>query len=144
MNLRQMNLDELKEMFVETVLPKIKEGWEIAKEKLFGEILREMNNPKEFFDAAKLAAKLDLSFEEVEMLTVEKIVEISKQHMVANSNEVVAYKPLEKDTFKVYLAYATDRELLPEEENHYVVIEADGLSKDVKELFSESDVVILK
>ena len=147
MDLKQMNLDELKKVFVETVLPKIKEGWETAKEKLFGEngILDEIkNNPKEFFDAAKLAAKLDFYFEEVEMLTVEKIVEISKQHMAANSNEVVAYKTLEKDTFKVYLAYATDRELLPEEENHYVVIEADGLSKDVKELFSESDVVILK
>ena len=60
-----MGLDELKKVFVETVLPKIKEGWETAKEKLFGEngILDEIkNNPKEFFDAAKLAAKLDFSF----------------------------------------------------------------------------------
>lgn len=147
MDLRQMGLDELKKVFVETVLPKIKEGWETAKEKLFGEngILDEIkNNSKEFFDAAKLAAKLNVSFEDVELLTVEKIVEISKQHMASNCNEVVAYKTLEDDTFVVYLAYAKDRELLHEEENHYVVIKADGLSKDTKELFSESVVVILK
>ena len=33
MDLRQMGLDELKKVFVETVLPKIKEGWKTAKEK---------------------------------------------------------------------------------------------------------------
>lgn len=85
----------------------------------------------------------NITVEEVEMLSSEKLVELCKKYIVEGSNQVAAFKEFKKDNFYVYLAYCKDRELIDEEHNHYIVIIADGLSKDVKELFGESDLVIL-
>ena len=138
-----MTIDELKKWFVEMVLPTIKNAWENAKTKLFGEN-GSLEKIKEELQQFVDAAKLDVAFEDVELLTMNKIVEVAKQHIVPNSNEVVVFKTMKEDSFFVYIAYAKDRDLLPQEENCYVVIKADGLSKEVKELFAESEVVILK
>ena len=44
----------------------------------------------------------------------------------------------------VYLAYVKDRDLLPVEDNHYVVIKATALTPEVINLFEENKLVILK
>lgn len=81
--------------------------------------------------------------EDVDILSFEKLVEISKCYIVEGANEVAALKQFNEDTFYIYLAYCKDRNLIDEDKNKYVIIKADGLSKEVKELFSESDLIIL-
>lgn len=81
---------------------------------------------------------------EVEMLTSETIFKVTRENIVEGSNEVVIFKEIKDDTFYVWATYSKDREFLPEDSNRYIVFKADGLSKDVKQLFEESDLVILK
>lgn len=76
----------------------------------------------------------------VEILTSEKILECAKKHIVKNSNMVVAYK----EENKVFLTYAYERELLPDENNYYIIIKADELDKDVVNLFAEKELIILQ
>ncbi len=92
----------------------------------------------------KTASNANIDTVNVEMLDKTNLVEIAKKYMVKGCNEVAAFKKVKDDDFYVYIAYSKDRELLPIETNHYVVIKSDGLSKEVKELFNESDLIILK
>ena len=49
-----------------------------------------------------------------------------------------------EDIYIVYLAFLRDKELLPLNENRYVVIKAEGLSRDVETLFDGQSLVVLK
>ena len=81
---------------------------------------------------------------EVEVVTKDKIVEIAKECMFPNCNEVVAMKKNGKDYDSIiYLAYSKDRELLPQEKNFYVIINAKEITKSVDELFGEKELIIL-
>lgn len=142
MNFMELSLNELKKWFAENALPIIRQTWESAKEKLFGEgglVDQIKENAQDFIDAAKL----DVSFEAVDALTVTNLVDFSKKHMVAGSNGVVAIKKSKDNVLYVFLAYVKDRELIPEDKNHYVVIEARSLAEDTKDLFGNLDLVIL-
>ena len=60
------------------------------------------------------------------------------------SNGVAAMKVIKENYNIVYLAYVKDRELLPVEDNHYVVIKATALTPEVISLFDGHELVILK
>lgn len=142
MNTMDLNLNELKKWFVEKALPVIRQIWERARTKLFddgGIISQIKDNAQDFIDAARL----DVSFEKVDVLSVSNLVEFSKNHMVAGSDGVVAIRKPKDESVFVFLAYVKDRDLLPEETNHYVVVEAKSLADDTKELFGDLDLVIL-
>lgn len=81
---------------------------------------------------------------EVETLDLQTFVGFAKKYIVKKSNEIVAVKVKQNDTFLIYLAYSFDRQLLPVSENRFVIIKAKTLSKEVENLFAESEVVILK
>lgn len=99
---------------------------------------------EKFISNFKKASATNIFNEEIEFLTMERLIEIAQKHMVANSNEVAAFKEMKDEAFFIYLAYSKDRELIEEKDNHYVIIKSEGLSKDVKNLFNESDLIILK
>ena len=142
MNLMDLSLNELRKWFAETALPVIRQIWENTRAKLFDEgglVDQFKANAQDFIDAARL----DVSYETVDVLTVRDLVEFSKKHMVVGSNGVVAIKKPKDDTIFVFLAYVENRELIPEDRNHYVVIEAKSLADDTNELFGDLDLVIL-
>ena len=81
---------------------------------------------------------------EVEVLDMNTLVEFSKKYIVANCNVIVAINTMKDGESYVYLAYSKDRNLLPIENNKYLIIKAKSLSKEVESLFEESSLVILK
>lgn len=81
---------------------------------------------------------------EVDMLDMPTLVKIAKQYIVPKSNETIALKVQQGDCYFIYLAYSKDRQLLPSSDNKYVIIKAQALEKEVDELFSNSELIILK
>lgn len=79
-----------------------------------------------------------------ELLKKEDITEAAKNNIVPNSNMVAALLEKKEDIYIVYLAFLRDKELLPLIENRYVVIKAEGLSRDVETLFDGQSLVVLK
>jgi hypothetical protein len=84
---------------------------------------------------------------EVDTLTSREMLQYAKNHIVKGANMVVAFKQQgiinDKKVAFVYLSYGKGRELLADENNHYVIIKAKQLEQDVLNLFIESDLVIL-
>lgn len=81
---------------------------------------------------------------EVEFLNSGKLLEIAKENIIPDSNEVYAIKKEKENAYFIYLAYGKDKNPFEKEQNKYVIIKAEGLSKDIINLFSDSELVILK
>lgn len=82
---------------------------------------------------------------EKELLKRADLVKVAKENIVAGSNQVLAaINTKEKSAYYVYLAYACDREMIPQEQNTYVIIKAEALAKDVESLFDGKELIILK
>lgn len=81
----------------------------------------------------------------IQFLTKDNLVETAKKYMVANATGVAAKLDKDKRNYFVNLAYVNDqKELLPAKENNYVIITAEGVSREIEELFTNNDLVILK
>jgi hypothetical protein len=81
---------------------------------------------------------------DVDVISKDKLVEIARECMVPNCNEVAAMKKNGKGyECIIYLAYSKDKELLPQEKNFYVIINAKESSKSVDELFGKTELIIL-
>lgn len=81
---------------------------------------------------------------DVDIVSKDKLVEIARECIVPNCNEVAAMKKNGKGyECTIYLAYSKDKELLPQEKNFYVIINAKELSKSVDELFGKNELIIL-
>lgn len=81
---------------------------------------------------------------EVDMLDLPTLVAFAKKYKVSNSNEIVAMKVKQQDGYFIYLTYSRDRQLLPITDNKYIIIKAQSLVKEVEDLFTESELIILK
>lgn len=81
---------------------------------------------------------------EKELLRKDDIIQIAKDNIVEDSNEVFAWLKEGKDKYNLYLAYGFNKELLPKEKNNFVVITTDGLSRDASALFKDNELIILK
>lgn len=81
---------------------------------------------------------------EVGMLDMPTLVQIARQYIVPKSNETIALKVQQSDCYFIYLAYSKDRQLLPTSDNKYVIIKAETLAKEVDDLFTKSELIILK
>lgn len=83
--------------------------------------------------------------EECEMLTKDDFIAIIKAHKVANCDSNVAYKKMNKDgSFQIVITYLKDGDFLPTNENVNIFINCDGLSKEMKELFDDKELIIVK
>lgn len=83
--------------------------------------------------------------EECEMLTKDDFVAIIKAHKAASCDSNVAYKKMNKDgSFQIVITYLKDGDFLPANENVNVFINCEGLSKEMKELFDDKELIIVK
>lgn len=97
-----------------------------------------------FIDSFKTALKMTIHNEDCVVLDMKLLTEISRRYRMSCSNGVAAMKVIKENYNIVYLAYVKDRELLPVEDNHYVVIKATALTPEVISLFDGHELVILK
>lgn len=133
---------ELKVQLVEELLPYVKE----QAEKVFKDLKKEMIPVmRDLVDSFKDGnRKTDTIMIQETLLNKEKLISIAKKNIVSGATEVVAYKTSKADSFIVYLAYSTEKELLPVEQNRYVIIKAEAVSGDINSLFGENKLIILK
>ena len=141
-------MNELLKNVIETVTPEVKKQFSLLVKKI-GERLVDLfknTNWKEIlFGDPDFPNDINIIPIEKEFLTKEALLEIAKQHIIPNSNEVLAMIGKESSKhYYIYLAYSKDREMLPQEENNFVIIKTDGLSKDVHDLFNQHELIILK
>lgn len=78
-----------------------------------------------------------------EFLKQDRLVEIARTHIVPNSNQIVAVMKKAENSTIIYLAYCKDKELLPECDNIYIVIEAEGINREIENLFGNEELIIL-
>lgn len=80
-----------------------------------------------------------------ENLNKEDLIEIARQNIVPNSNEVLALLDDKRENADfIYLAYAKDQEIIPQESNNFVIIVVKALAKEVRTLFNGHELIILK
>lgn len=104
--------------------------------RIFAEIF---GNPEELQELPK-----NMKVYDVDVITKEKLVEIARECIVPNCNEVVAMKKNGRGYERIiYLAYSKNKELLPQEKNFYVIINAKETSKSVDDLFGKYELIIL-
>ena len=83
--------------------------------------------------------------EECELLTKDDFVAIIKAHKVVGCDSNIAYKKMKKDgSFQVVISYLKDGDFLPAENNVNIFINCDGMSKEMKEMFSDKELIIIK
>ncbi len=83
-------------------------------------------------------------YKNIEILDMPTLLNISKENLVEEADEIYVWKKKTDNSFLVYLTYGKNREMFDQKENKFVIIEAATLEAEVLKLFSESDVVILK
>ena len=78
------------------------------------------------------------------LLRQDDLVNLSKANMVPGANQVFAFLQKNEADYIVFLAYGKDRELLPNDQNCYIIAESEAISREVESLFDNSKVVILQ
>lgn len=80
-----------------------------------------------------------------ELLTKDEFISIVKENKVVGCDSNVAYKKMNKDgSFQIVVTFLKGEEFLPADRNINIFINCEGLSKDMKELFNENDLIIMK
>lgn len=98
---------------------------------------------KEWIAFADDIRRTKVVFKEVEFLTKEILTDIAKENKVHNSNACAVYRVKKEDgSFHVLLTYLNGRDVLPAEQNCNVFIQAEGMSKEIKEIFGNKDCII--
>ena len=133
---------ELKMQLVEELLPYVKQQAEEVFRDLKKEMVPVIKDLIESFKNEK--KKTDTIIIQESLLNREKLIAIAKKHIVVEATEVVAYKTSKSDSFIIYLAYSKNKELLPIEQNRYVIIKAEALSGDINSLFGDNKLIVLK
>ena len=138
MNVNSESLKQILEMLRDALEPIIRDKIEEMKVKIKDEYIPKL---KEFVE--DILKSKNVKYESVDVLSKSDLVSLIRLNRVNGSDGVAAFKQQKDEKMFVYLAYCKDRELLPEETNCYIVIEANSLNDDVNELFNESDLIIL-
>lgn len=138
MNVNSESLKQILEMLRDALEPIIRDKIEEVKVKIKDEYVPKL---KEFVE--DILKSKNVKYESVDVLSKSDLISLIRLNRVNGSDGVAAFKQQKDEKMFVYLAYCKDRELLPEETNCYIVIEANSLNDDVNELFNESDLIIL-
>lgn len=87
---------------------------------------------------------LNNKYIEKQFLNQQELVEIAQRNIVPGSNQICAWLTKNEKTYTIFLAYAKNKELLPEKNNKYIAIESEGISRDIENLFGENELIILQ
>lgn len=134
-------VNELKDQLLGELIPVIQEQVEKAITSVKKNAIPFI---KDFLKGFQSSGDYNTVYESLETLNKNRLIEIAKQHIVAGSTEVAAYKTETADSFVIYLAYTKDKELLDSKDNCYVIIKCEALAKDVTNLFGEDKLIILQ
>ena len=132
------NLELIFEKIRESIAPIIQDKVEELQVRVVEEFIPKL---KKFVE--DLLKSRNVKYETVDMLTKSDMISLIRLNMIKGSNGVAAFRQPKDDKMLVYLAYCKDKELLPEDTNCYIVIEAKFLANDVNVLFKDSDLIIL-
>lgn len=121
-------LQELKEKYGDKVLQYIKEG-------KFREDLKNLAYPE--------LAKADTVPFYVQLLTKDYVANTLKENIVPESNAAAALLRKDKDNIYLYTAYLKDSELLPVENNKYLIFIADAIARDLEAIFDGKELIVL-
>ncbi len=135
-------LEYLKELFRE-YLPELVEDTKEQIRKALPKIKKEMVPTIKKF-VRDLLKSQSTSASVVETLTLQELIKIAKKNIVEGANGFAALKTEKNKKVFVYLANCKDSELLDESINKYVIIQANTLSKEVEDLFGDTDLIILQ
>ncbi|MCQ2225615.1 MAG: hypothetical protein MJZ14_07835 [Paludibacteraceae bacterium] len=130
-------IERLKETLMENLVPVIEEQTKKIV-KGTGDLI------KDFLCSFKNAHVNNTKLEQIDSLDKSKLFEIAQKYIVSGASEVAAYKTETDEEYIVYLAYTHERELLPVDDNCYVIIKSNSLGKDVSNLFGKEQLIILK
>lgn len=134
-------VEQAKERFAEQVLPFLKEQGEKLLKKVKTDLIPVL---KDFLGKIQKAGNSNIVYRLVPSLSQSYIVELAGKNIVRGANQVVAVKNIKDGKTFVYLSYAKDRELLEENDNRFIVIEADSVEDDVNDLFGNESLIILE
>ena len=135
-NFIEVAFEKAKDILVEVGLPAI-------EEKVEGIVNDVVSKAKDFAQSIMTASKTHIHVIETTFLDVDGLKEIGRNYKAEGSTEVAAYKKVVNKQYVLYLAYTTDKELLPVEKNQYVVIKCKALAPDILELFDSQNLIIL-
>lgn len=119
--------DDAKEQF-KKALPKIKKEMLPTITKFFKDLLKSKSTTANV----------------VETLTMNELLQIARKNIVTGANGFAAFRAEKDGKHFVYLANCKNSELLDESINKYVIIQANALSKEVENLFGDTDLIILQ
>ena len=135
-------LEYLKELFRE-YLPELVDDTKEQIRKALPKIKKEMVPTIRKF-VRDLLKSQSTSASVVETLTMQELIKIAKKNIAEGANGFEDVKTEKTKKCLDYLANCNNSELLDESINKYVIIQANNLSKEVEDLFGETDLVILQ
>lgn len=97
-----------------------------------------------FLESFKTAQNATIYNHNVVVLDLATLTEFGRKYRVSSSDGVAAMKVVKSNTNIIYLTYTKNRELIPCEENCYIVIQASALTPEVINLFEGHELIILK
>lgn len=97
-----------------------------------------------FLESFKAAQNATIYNHNVVVLDLATLTEFGRKYRVSSSDGVAAMKVVKNNTNIIYLAYTKNRELIPNKENCYVVIQASALTPEVINMFEDHELIILK
>lgn len=124
-------LKELADTFFESLIQDLKSG-KINYETVRDQFL----NPQ--------LAKADIKVIDIDYLTPDKLVQNIKDNTVPDSNEVAALLRKSRKKNYLYTAFLKDGELLPVENNKYLIIVADAIARDLENQFDGNELIVLR
>lgn len=100
---------------------------------------------KEWMKIGKDAILTPCVEEELELLTKDDFVSIIRKHKVVGCDSNIAYKKMNRDgSFQIVVSYLKDGEFLPANQNVNIFINCEGLSKDMKDMFNDRELIVVK
>lgn len=125
----------------ETLRPVVVEEAKNAASEIVEDAAKQWND---FVEYVKKNPYKNVSCIEFELLNSSKLITVAKENKVEGSNEVYVWKKQGKQNYFVYLAYGKDQEMIEQDKNKFIVIKTEGLSRDLENLFEESELVVFK
>lgn len=89
-------------------------------------------------------AKADIKVIDIDYLTMDKLVQNIKDNTVPDSNEVAALLRKGRKKNYLYTAFLKDGELLPVENNKYLIFVADAIARDLETQFDGNELIVLR